>query len=448
MPAEKLFAQVRETHTGLVILCGNRAYKVKKPVVTDFLDFGTRELRERACAREIMLNRRLAPDVYLGLAHLEGPAADDDEPVVVMRRMPEDTRLANSLTDPVEGPGELTELAELLAGFHRSATRNATIDHAGTLEAVRRRWRALTRSLDPGEASQIDRRAMRYLDGRGPLLADRIAEHRIVDGHGDLLAEDIFRLSDGFRVLDCLDFDDELRHLDGLDDVAFLAMDLEFRGRPDLADQFLDDYLRAADDPAPRSLRDHYIAYRAFVRAKVDAIRHAQGDPSAHRRLRAHLDLAMRHLTEATIRLAIVGGRPEAGKSTVAAMLADVTGSVLLSGDTVHIQPREEGTAVGDAGAAFVGGHLLDEARVLLEHGRSVIIDAEWADESDRVQARAVAAATHTDLIELHCVRVTPRADTFPRTGARWPAATELDVTAIDEATATALQVWRNSSKI
>ena len=104
---------------------------------------------------------------------------------------------------------------------------------------------------------------------------------RVVDGHGDLLADDIFCLDDGPRVLDCLEFDDRLRWLDGLDDAAFLAMDLERLGAPDLAARFLDWYAEFAGDPAPASLRHHYVAYRAFVRAKVACLRYDQGDESA-----------------------------------------------------------------------------------------------------------------------------------------------------------------------
>ena len=98
----------------------------------------------------------------------------------------------------------------------------------------------------------------------------------MVDGHGDLIADDVFCLPDGPRVLDCLEFDDQLRHVDALDDVAFLAMDLERLGRADLGTGFLDAYAEFAGDPAPTSLRHHYIAYRALVRAKVACLRHDQ----------------------------------------------------------------------------------------------------------------------------------------------------------------------------
>ena len=112
----------------------------------------------------------------------------------------------------------------------------------------------------------------------------RIAEGRAVDGHGDLLADDIFCLDDGPRILDCIEFDEALRLGDGLSDVAFLAMDLEHLGRPDLAQRFLDAYREATADVWPSSLEHHHVAYRAQVRAKVAAIRAAQGDHAQRRR--------------------------------------------------------------------------------------------------------------------------------------------------------------------
>ena len=108
---------------------------------------------------------------------------------------------------------------------------------------------------------------------RDPLFAARAQAGRIVDGHGDLLADDIFCLDDGPRILDCLDFDDRLRWVDGLDDAAFLAMDLERLGAPELAEQFTGWYAEYSGDPAPTSLRHHYAAYRSLVRAKVDFLR-------------------------------------------------------------------------------------------------------------------------------------------------------------------------------
>lgn len=123
MPEHGSPAELRETHTGLVVLCGDRAYKVKKPLRTDFLDFSTPDLREQACTREVELNSRLAPDVYLGVAHLSDPTGGKDEPVVLMRRMPEDRRLSNTLDDPALSRSRLSALVQVLALFHHYTRR-------------------------------------------------------------------------------------------------------------------------------------------------------------------------------------------------------------------------------------------------------------------------------------------------------------------------------------
>lgn len=470
VPPNQPYAQLRETHTAFVVLCGDRAYKVKKPIATDFLDFRTPESRERACARELELNRRLAADVYLGISHATDPTGGADEPMVVMRRMPESRRLASLLDNPTAS-AEVSELARVIADFHRTADRSAEIDRAGTLEALRDRWQVLLRRFP--EHPRLERLAMRYIEGRKPLLAARIAEHHIIDGHGDLHADDIFAMPDGFRILDCLDFDDQLRYVDGLDDAAFLAMDLEFLGHPDLATRFLDEYVSAAADPAPRSLRHHYVAYRALVRAKVNSIRVEQGDSDAATHLQRHLDLATCHLEQGSIRLALVGGLPGTGKSTVAENLSAATDAVVISTDVERAHLRASGIIDGcvgvfgvgtysPAGRAFVYSDILDLARHHLEQGNSVILDASWTEESERLRAASLATDVNADLIELHCVcdrslaaqRIELRHNTYSdatphiasamaTTASPWPSALTLDTSRpLTETTAKAFRAW------
>ncbi len=237
------FAAVRETHTGVVFFVGDRAYKLKKPVHYGFVDFRSREARLAACRREVELNRRLAPDVYLGVADVLDAGGRACDHLVVMRRLPEDRRLADLVAAGAPVEAELGRLARLLAEFHAGADRSARADEAAGSEALTRRWAANSAEMarlvgpvfDAGVVDRVDRLARRYLAGRGPLFGDRVAAGRACDGHGDLLAEDIFCLEDGPRVLDCLEFDDGLRLGDVLADVAFLAMDLERLGRPELA---------------------------------------------------------------------------------------------------------------------------------------------------------------------------------------------------------------------
>jgi uncharacterized protein len=416
------YSVVHETHTGLVVLVGGLAYKVKKPIRTDFLDFSTQERRERACQRELDLNRRLAPDSYLGVAQLSAEWAGTSEPVLVMKRHPDSTRLATMVRrgQPVTEP--LMAIATLLAGFHGSAERGQSVAAQGTVTAVKARWdeniaelrRFVGALLDRRRLEAVERLAAQFIAGRGLLFAARVTDGRLVDGHGDLLADDIFCLPDGPEILDCLEFDNNLRYVDTIDDAAFLAMDLEFLGRKDLGDFFLEQYSRLAADPAPRSLKDFYIAYRAAVRAKVDCIRFAQGQHDTAADALRHLDIALKHLQAGSVRLAVVGGGPGTGKTTLAHALAERVGAQVISTDEVRRAMQNSGAVDGEAGVlntglysahniAAVYNEVLRQAHVHLANGRSVILDGTWRDPYRRDRVRQLAIQTHAAELELKC---------------------------------------------
>lgn len=415
-------AEIRETHTGIVVLVGSRAFKAKKAVVTDFLDFRTAQDREAACRREVLLNRRLAADTYLGVAHLVGLVGEEPEPVVVMRRHPDAQRLATMLRFGAPLLTHLTAIANRMADFHARASRSATVDDQGTATEVRSRWQEnLTALRGCGEGwvstesiDEIDRLAMQFVDGRAGLFDGRIDDGRIVDGHGDLTAEDVFCLPDGPALLDCLEFDDRLRYVDGLDDAAFLAMDLEFLGRPDLSDFFLGEYRHFADDDAPASLAHFFVAYRAVVRAKVDCIRAAQGEASRAADAQRHLDLALRHLQAGTVRLIVVGGGPGTGKTTLGHAVGERLGMQVISSDDVRRDMLEGGRLRGRPGDLDAGMYspeqvdavyatMLQRADGLLGHGYPVLLDATWRRPRHRHQARETATQRHCPIVELVC---------------------------------------------
>nr|PZN39739.1 MAG: gluconate kinase [Actinomycetota bacterium] len=470
---------MRETHSGVVLLLGDRAYKFKKPVDLGFLDFTTLEARRRACEREVELNRRLAPDVYQGVAELVGPDGRVIDHVVAMRRMPPERRLSALVRAGRSVDDCLRRVARALAVLHANSERGPHIDREGDLPALRRRWcdnldqvRGLYGpAMDAAVAAEIERLTLRFLDGRAPLFARRLAEGRIVDGHGDLLAEDVFCLDDGPRILDCLEFDDRLRYVDGLDDAAFLAMDLERLGEPRLAELFLRAYADFAGDPAPPSLYHHYVAYRAFVRAKVACLRHAQGNAASAPEARGYADLALRHLRAGAVRLVLVGGPPGSGKSTLAAGLADRLGLTLLASDRVRkelagIDPAASAAAPYGEGiytpewTARTYAELLRRAERLLGLGESVVLDASFTDPGHRAAAAEVAERAHADLVAFRCAvpaevaaaRVAARtggisdadpaiAATLAARAAPWPEAVEIDtadtpVRALDRALA------------
>jgi aminoglycoside phosphotransferase family enzyme/predicted kinase len=415
------YAEVRETHSAVVFLVGDRAFKLKKPVDLGFLDFSSPAKRLRACQSELVLNRRLAPDVYLGISDLNDVDGKPLEHLLVMRRMPAARRLAHLVRTPATLDEPLQDLAAVVADFHARASRSADIDRCGERDAVAARWEAnftevrpyVGTTLDADDYAEAGTLARRYLAGRGALFADRLRQGAVVDGHGDLLAEDIFMLPDGPRILDCLDFDDQLRYVDRIDDVACLSMDLEHLGSAAAGKAFLEAYLHASGDQPPTSLVHHYIAYRAFMRAKVACL---PGAADHGRHLASTLlGLARRHLDDARVRLLVIGGSPGTGKTTVSAALAGSLDAVVLSSDAV----RKELAGVDEDApmpAAYRAGiyspewsartydELLSRAECQLEMGRSVILDATWASGEQRASAARLAERTVSDLSQFRCV--------------------------------------------
>jgi uncharacterized protein len=310
-------AALAETHISTVFVVGDRAYKLKKPVTTAFLNFSTPDLRRAACEREVALNRRVASDVYLGVAEVRDVDGNPCDYLTVMRRLPPDRRLAALVRGGFDVGDSLKEISHKLVAFHSRTIRSAAISQEGTVARVRERWEANFREAKYFESvlplhlrEEMEELVYLYLGGRSPLFERRIEENKIVDGHGDLLAEDIFCMKDGPRILDCIEFDDRLRYVDVLDDAAFLVMDLERLGRSDLGQRFIHLYREMSGDNGPQSLVHHYIAYRAFIRAKVAAMRASQGEKSKAPEVARCLQIARSHLLEARPTVVLVGGAP------------------------------------------------------------------------------------------------------------------------------------------
>jgi predicted kinase len=305
---------------------------------------------------------------------------------------------------------------------HLASLHTPGIDAASNATAVAELWRQAfdqTRPyvgsvLDAAEATRVEALALRYVDGRRPLFEARVRAGRAVDGHGDLLADDIFCLDDGPRILDCLEFDDRLRHGDALADAAFLAMDLERRGHPDLARRFLDRYREATGDTWPASLEDHWVSYRAHVRAKVACLRHDEGDELAASHAGLDLSLARRRLEHGRIRLVLIGGLPGTGKTTVGEALACAKGWTVLRSDVIR---KELAGITAETPAPAAYGHglytpeatarvydeMLARAEYALALGETVVLDASWSDALQRSLAAGVGTRTASDLVQLEC---------------------------------------------
>lgn len=443
-----------ETHSAVVLFIGDRAYKFKKPVDLGFLDFTSRASRRQACQQELELNRRLTPDVYLGVTAVVDETGEPCEHLLVMRRMPDERRLTHLIADGGDVSDVVRQIARQVGRFHLTA---APVDDAAeyaSSAAVMANWednlttlRRFPEVIDPGLREEVGDLARAYLSGRGRLLEERIQRGRIRDGHGDLLADDIFCLEDGPRILDCLDFSARYRYADVLLDAAFLAMDLERLGAPAAAAMFLDRWRDVTGDRHPASLAHHYIAYRAHVRAKVACLRVAQGLPSAAGTARRCHELAANHLQAGRVRLVLVGGAPGTGKTTLATGLAAATDATLLRSDEVRkelagISPLERATADLAEGLYAPSAidatyrELMRRVTASLGRGGSVVLDATWSAARHRDAARRAANETDSDVIELCChapVEVAER-----RVAERGPDASDVTVELVRRLTGTA----------
>jgi hypothetical protein len=262
---------------------------------------------------------------------------------------------------------------------------------------------------------ELEGLALDYVDGCAKLFRRRIAEGWVRDGHGDLLADDVYCLPHGPQLLDCLAFDDRLRFGDVLMDVAFLAMDIEARGHPGLAGVLMREWAARLGEEHPRSLERHYIAYRAHVRCKVACLRAAQGVGEAAREARRLHALAVRHLEAGRLRLALVGGAPGTGKSTVASALGRGRGWRVERSDAVRKEiaglPQVPAPPAGYREGIYapsvterVYRELLERADRALALGEPVVLDATWTEPAHREAARSLARRRGADLLEIECV--------------------------------------------
>lgn len=409
-----------ETHISWVVLTGSFAYKLKKPLELDFIDTSTLELRQHYCNEEVRLNRRLAPELYLDVVPITrehdrirvGGRGDVIEYAVRMKQFPTEHQLDVLLDRGDVSLEEIEQLAELLAQFHQQAPSPAP---GPDLTHTRRMYQTVLGNLE-----QLGEHAREMLDGsqlrqlsdwtRATLHAhETVFENRerggcIRDGHGDLHGANIVRIDGRLVPFDCIDFDPKLRHIDVINDLAFLIMDLGSRDRFDLSTVLLNRYLEITGDYEGVRLVPFYAVYRALVRAKVDAIAIKQSPARAKaltERFQRRLRTALRLMDKPSPALLLMHGPSGSGKSWLSEQLVPMVPALRIRSDLERRRllgeaPRseEKGFKAGRYAPEIrrrIYAHMIDCAESCLQAGFNVIVDAAFLDEADRESFESLA---------------------------------------------------------
>ena len=437
-----------ETHISWVFLAEREVWKVKKPLLLPFLDFSTAEKRRMACEAEVELNRRLAPDVYLGVVpitldssgrHRLGGSGAAVDWAVHMARLSEADRADVRLGDGRLTASDLKRIAERIVDFHQRARSDDQTARFGSVAAITENVKenldqggpAASRYLSEAEADVIEAGQMGFLSDPSAAFEDRVEGGRVLEGHGDLRLDHIYLEEGGaIRILDCIEFNERFRFLDACSDVAFLSMDR----RRDLAEYFLACYARQSNDYDLYRLVGFYESYRAYVRGKVNAMLADDAGAAAVVRERAaeeaqrYYRLALDSLakpnpspapTSAGRRavpsvLLAVGGIVASGKSTVAdragtEMMAPVVSSdrtrkcLLGAEPTTSVSSEPWTNAYASEVTERVYQEVLRRARCVLESGRPVVIDASFRSRTHREAARRLAEAAGVPFLFVEC---------------------------------------------
>ena len=416
---------VLQTHISWVVLTGPYAYKIKKPVNLGFVDFSTLAQRHFFCQEELRLNRRLAPQLYLDVVAIYGtperPRFHNGgvpiEYAVKMVQFSQETLLSH-LVDAGQLQGShIDHLAQEVSAFH---ARIATADPGsrfGTPEVIYQPVQETLQHLcdaidDPvrqAHARELEAWCQRTFAARRPDFVARRRDGFVRECHGDMHLGNMILLDAAVVIFDCIEFNEDFRWIDVASDVAFLTMDLEDRGRPDLAHRFLNGYLEATGDYGLLVPLPFYLTYRAMVRARVAGIRLGQSDLSpeeaAHARetFGTYLDLAQRYTRPSRPRLWITHGVSGSGKTHHTQPLVEATGAIRLRSDVERkrlfgLAPLERSSGRNDLALYAPEAtqrtyeHLAQQAARVVEAGFTVIVDATFLKRAQRDAFRRLAA--------------------------------------------------------
>lgn len=412
-----------ETHISWVLLTGDYAYKIKKAIQFDFLDFSTLEKRHFYCREELRLNRRLAPDLYLQVvpitgtveqAHING-AGEIIEYAVQMRQFS-----GQQLLSEIAQQGKLTaatidQLADLTADFHHGVEIDTSDDRYGSVKEVQHWFLGNFVHVKPlllqdekfsQQISLLEQWGEQQLAKNAALMQQRKQQGFIRECHGDLHLGNIAIFENKATPFDCIEFEPALRWIDVISEIAFVVMDLQKRGFSHFAYRFLNRYLTQTGDYQGVSLLHYYLVYRALVRTKIALLRWQQHqNPQDFQEAKAYADLAENFSQPKPPLLVITRGYSGSGKSTFGMQLAENLGFIHLRSDVERKrllgaaqqgENRQINQGIYSAeNILFIYQKMADLAAAMLDSGFSVLIDAAFLKIEQRNLFQQLAADKH-----------------------------------------------------
>ena len=406
-----------ETHISWVILTGQFAYKIKKPVNFGFLDFSTLEKRRHYCDQELQLNRRLAPEIYLKVVAISGskdkPSLKSSgkviEYAVKMKQFPQAAQLDNMLASGRLNTDHIDAIAHMVAEFHQNTdVADDTMEYGRSnmiYHPVEENFTQIKAHLDTVVYAEKLVKLEQWCNAEflrlKPYFEQRKQDGFVRECHGDMHLRNLLWLDDHAIAFDCIEFNSKLRWIDVISEVAFLVMDLHERKQLRLANHFLNTYLELTGDYEGLSALPFYLCYRALVRAKVNALRLEQKDLSAEEKkttiseFESYLDLAITYSQHRQSKVIIMRGLSASGKSTVSQRLLDSIGAIRIRSDVERkrlygrgptdsaADNIESGIYSSDA-STYTYKKLIELTSFIIKAGYSVIVDAAFLKHEQR----------------------------------------------------------------
>ena len=422
-----------QTHISWIFLTGKHVYKVKKPVNFGFLDFTTLQKRKLFCEKELELNKRLAPDMYLevvpinqsgGKIKIKGDG-ETIEYAVKMKELPQETMMSKLLERNDVNNRMIDRIAKIVSDFH---SKTKKINRNDSFNVIRFNWDECFSQTKPfinitiGKENfdYIESTIKKFMTNNKTIFERRINEGKIRECHGDLHSGNIF-ISDKIYIFDAIEFNDRFRFCDVASEVAFLTMDLDFQNKQDLSIQFIGKYIEYSKDHGIKKLLDFYKCYRAYVRGKVTSFKLNDKDVSKEEKLESenlakkYFNLAFNYSKKLGPRLVVMCGLTGTGKSNVSKNIAKIIKGKIIRSDIV----RKELGGISSTKHKFddynrglyseeftdrTYSEMINIARETLTKGISCVLDATFSKKEYRKEAANLEKELNLPFFIVECI--------------------------------------------